>query len=208
MGAEEAGRRFMAITDPGSQMQKAAEADGFRRIFFGRASIGGRYSALSDFGMVPSAVMGVDVRKVLDRAEEMVQSCVSCVPPEDNPGVALGTILGVAAKHGRDKVTLITSPAIHDLGAWLEQLLAESTGKEGKGLIPVDREKVGPPAVYGQDRVFVYLRLESGSEAGQVNGVSALEQACPPVVCITLPRPYHIGNRVFPLELQDTAAGD
>ena len=207
IGAEEAGRRFIAITDPGSQMQKAAEADGFRRIFFGRASIGGRYSALSDFGMVPSAVMGVDVRKVLDRAEEMVQSCVSCVPPEDNPGVALGTILGVAAKHGRDKVTLITSPAIHDLGAWLEQLLAESTGKEGKGLIPVDREKLGPPAVYGQDRVFVYLRLESGSDPGQDAAVSALEQAGHPVVRIALRDAYDLGQEFFRWEIATAVAG-
>ena len=156
VGAQEVGKRFIAITDPGSKMQQVAEGDGFRRIFFGVPSIGGRYSALSAFGMVPAAVMGIDVRRFLQRAEIMVHACGANVPPEENPGVILGTLLGVAARHGRDKVTLITSPRIFDLGAWLEQLLAESTGKQGKGLVPIDLESLGAPAVYGNDRIFVY----------------------------------------------------
>ena len=132
VGEKEAGNRFIAITDPGSKMQKVAESDGFRRIFFGLPSIGGRYSVLSDFGLVPAAAMGVDVPKLLDRAEEMVQACMPSVPVEENPSVVLGLILGTAHDHGRNKLTMITSPGIGDLGAWLEQLIAESTGKGGK----------------------------------------------------------------------------
>jgi len=207
LGAKEAGQRFIAITDPRSKLQQVAQSDAFRHVFFGVPSIGGRYSALSDFGMVPSAVMGVDVRKLIDRAEEMVQSCASCVPPEDNPGVVLGTILGVAAKNGRDKVTLITSPGVHDLGAWLEQLLAESTGKEGKGLIPVDREKLGSPEVYGKDRLFVYLRLDTQPDAAQDAAVNALEQAGHPVVRIALRDPYDLGQEFFRWEMATAVAG-
>lgn len=170
VGAKEAGNRFIAITDPGSKMQQVAENDRFRHIFHGVPSIGGRYSALSDFGRVPAAIMGVDVPQFLDNAEEMVHSCAACVSPQDNPGVVLGTIMGVLATHGRDKVTLIASPGIYDLGAWLEQLLAESTGKDGKGLIPVDQEPLGPPHVYGNDRLFVYIRLESAPDAAQDGG--------------------------------------
>src|SRR5258708_2699576 len=142
IGAEKAGSRFIAVTDPGSKLQSEAEADKFRHIFAGVPSIGGRYSALSNFGIIPAAVMGLDVAKFLDRTEEMVQACAASVPVDQNPGVVLGIILGTAARSGRDKVTIITSPAISDLGAWLEQLLAESTGKQGKGITPVDREEL------------------------------------------------------------------
>jgi len=207
LGTEEVGDRFIAITDPGSKLQQVAESDGFRHIFFGVPSIGGRYSALSDFGMVPAAVMGLDVRRFLDRADEMVHCCASCVPPEDNPGVVLGAILGVLARNGRDKVTLIPSPGIWGLGAWLEQLLAESTGKEGKGLIPVDREQVGPPEVYGADRVFVYLRLESAPDSQQDAAVAALEQARHPVVRIAVADPYDLGQEFFRWELATSVAG-
>ena len=207
VGAKEAGQRFIAITDPGSKMQQVAESDGFRHIFFGLASIGGRYSALSNFGMVPSAIMGVDVAKFLDRTDEMVQACSSCVPVEENPGVVLGTILGVLAKKGHDKVTLITSPGISDLGAWLEQLLAESTGKEGKGLIPVDREHVGPPDVYGKDRVFVYIRLASGPDSGQDAAVEALQRAGQPVVRISVAEMYNLGQELFRWEIATAVAG-
>lgn len=207
VGAGEAGKRFIAITDPGSKMQQVAERDRFRHVFFGVPSIGGRYSALSDFGMVPAAVMGLDVRRFLDRADEMVHSCASCVPPEDNPGVVLGTILGVLARHGRDKATLITSPRIWDLGAWLEQLLAESTGKEGKGLIPVDREQVGPPEVYGSDRVFVYVRLESAPDPKQDAAVGDLERAGHPVVRIAVADPYDLGREFFRWEIATAVAG-
>jgi len=208
VGEREAGQRFVAITDPGSMMQQVAENDRFRHVFFGLPSIGGRYSALSDFGMVPAAVMGVDVVKFLDRTEEMVHACASCVPVEENPGVVLGTILGIAAaKFGRDKVTIIPSPAIYDLGAWLEQLLAESTGKIGKGLIPVDRESLASPGLYGNDRMFVYVRLESEPEATQDAAVLALEKAGHPVVRISVADIYDLGQEFFRWEIATAVAG-
>jgi transaldolase/glucose-6-phosphate isomerase len=207
IGAESAGNRFIAITDPNSKLQHVAEGDGFRHIFFGLPSIGGRYSALSNFGMVPAAAMGVDVAKFLDSAEEMVHSCAPSVPPEDNPGVVLGTILGVLANNGRDKVTLITSHPIADLGAWLEQLLAESTGKDGKGLIPVDREPLASPQVYANDRVFVYIRLESAPDPAQDAAVAALEQAGQPTVRISIADPYQLGQEFFRWEIATAVAG-
>jgi len=205
VGPSEVGKRFIAITDPGSKLEEEAKKDGFRHIYSGVPSIGGRYSALSDFGMVPSAVMGVDVSRLLNRAKEMAQSCQADNPME-NPGVVLGTILGVAAKNGRDKVTLITSPGIFDLGAWLEQLLAESTGKEGKGIIPVDRETIGAPEVYGTDRVFVYIRLESEPDARQEAAVTALERA-QPVIRITLADKHDLGQEFVRWEIATAVAG-
>ena len=207
VGADRAGSRFVAITDPGSQMQRVAEADGFRHICFGLPSIGGRYSALSDFGMVPAAVMGLDVARFLGEADEMANACAARVPVEENPGAVLGIILGVFARHGRDKVTLIASPGIHDLGAWLEQLLAESTGKDGRGLIPVDREPAGPPAVYGADRLFVYLRLATAPARAQDEQVAALETAGQPVVRITVEDPYGLGAEFFRWEFATAVAG-
>jgi transaldolase/glucose-6-phosphate isomerase len=207
VGAAEAGKRFIATTDPGSQMQKVAESHGFRHIFYGVPSIGGRYSALSNFGMIPAAIQGVDVPKFLDRAEEMVQACAPAVPADENPGAILGAILGALQKSGRDKVTLFASPGISDLGAWLEQLLAESTGKEGKGLIPVDRESIGAPDVYGNDRVFVYMRLESGADAKQDAGVATLEKAGQPVVRIQVANNYELGQEFFRWEIATAVAG-
>jgi transaldolase/glucose-6-phosphate isomerase len=206
-GAERAAKQFIAITDPGSKLQSVAEADKFRQILYGVPSIGGRYSALSDFGLVPGAVIGVDVKKFLDRTEEMVQACASSVPANENPGAVLGAIFGVLAKNGRDKVTLIASPGIRDLGAWLEQLLAESTGKQGKGLIPVDREEIGAPEVYGNDRVFAYVRLESAPDAQQDAKVAALEKAGLPVVRISLRDSYDLGQSFFRWEMATAVAG-
>lgn len=208
VGPSQAGSRFLAITDPGSKMQQVAEQDGFRRVFFGWPDIGGRYSALSDFGLVPAAIMGLDLRTFLDRSEEMVCACMPSVAPEDNPGVVLGTILGVAASQfGRDKITIIASHGIDSLGAWLEQLVAESTGKEGKGLIPIDREVLGTPANYGRDRLFVYLRLLSGIDREQDKAVDALAQAGHPVVRIALDDPYDIGEEFFRWEIATAVAG-
>lgn len=207
LGAESAGNRFVAVTDPGSKLQHIAEGDDFRHIFFGVPSIGGRYSALSNFGMVPAAAMGVDVARFLDAAEVMVHSCDSSVPAKENPGVVLGNILGVLANQGRDKVTLITSPGIANLGAWLEQLLAESTGKDGKGLIPVDREPLGTPDVYGSDRIFAYIRLDSAPDPIQDAAVAALEQAGQPVVRITVADSYQIGQEFFRWEIATAVAG-
>ena len=207
VGAVKVGSHFMAITDPGSKMQQVAEADRFLHVFFGRASIGGRYSALSNFGMVPAAVMGLDTKKFLGRAAEMVRACGAGVAVEENPGAVLGIILGTAAKAGRDKVTIITSPGISDLGAWLEQLIAESTGKAGKGIIPVDRETLTAPEVYGSDRVFVYVRLESGGDADQDAKVAAIEKSGHPVVRIAMADNYDLGAEFFCWEIATAVAG-
>jgi transaldolase / glucose-6-phosphate isomerase len=207
VGAEKAGSSFVAITDPGSKMEQVAETGHFRHIFHGLASIGGRYSALSNFGMVPAALMGLDTAKFLDRTEEMVEACASCVPIDENPGVVLGIILGTAARNGRDKVTIITSPGISDLGAWLEQLLAESTGKQGKGIIPVDREELGSPDIYGSDRIFAYVRLASAPDARQDATVAALEQAGQPVIRISLADTYDLGQEFFRWEIATAVAG-
>jgi transaldolase / glucose-6-phosphate isomerase len=205
-GEKEVGSRFIAITDPGSKMQQVAEGDKFRKIFMGVPSIGGRYSALSNFGMVPAAVMGLDVARFLKNTEEMVKAC-RAFAADANPGVVLGTILGVAANHGRDKLTIIASRRIFDLGAWLEQLIAESTGKIGKGIIPVDRERLAKPAAYGNDRVFVYLRLASKPNKAQDAAVAALEKAGHPVVRITLPNIYNLGREFFRWEIAAAVAG-
>jgi transaldolase/glucose-6-phosphate isomerase len=207
IGAKEAARRFIAITDPGSALQQAAEAAGFRHVLFGLPSIGGRYSALSNFGLVPASVMGVDMFQFLNRAETMVQACASSVPAEENPGLVLGAIIGVLANHGRDKLTIIASPGLASLGAWLEQLLAESTGKDGKGIIPVDREAVGAPEVYGTDRMFVYIRLQSGSDKGQDDAIDKLEQMGQPVVRISVADVYDLGQELFRWEFATAVAG-
>jgi transaldolase / glucose-6-phosphate isomerase len=201
------GSRFVAVTDPGSNLEKEAKADGFRHIFPGMKNIGGRYSALSNFGMVPAAIMGLDVERLLDEAERMLHACAPGVPAEENPGLVLGTILGVAASKGIDKLTLLASPGIHDLGAWLEQLIAESTGKEGKGIIPVDREAVGPPEVYGDDRVFAYLRLEDAPDASQDAAVTALERAGKPVVTIRVATRYDLAEEYVRWEVATAIAG-
>jgi transaldolase / glucose-6-phosphate isomerase len=207
LGGHEAGGHFIAITDPGSKMQQVAEADKFLHVFFGRSSIGGRYSALSNFGMIPAAGIGLDTKKFLSRAAEMVRACGPSAAVQENPGATLGIILGAAANAGRDKVTIITSPGISDLGAWLEQLLAESTGKIGKGIIPVDRERLGPPDVYGNDRVFVYLRLENDAHGDEEAKVDALENTGQPVVRITMPNIYDLGAEFFRWEIATAVAG-
>jgi transaldolase/glucose-6-phosphate isomerase len=207
VGAQQAGSRFIAITDPGSKLQTLAEQERFRHIAFGLPSIGGRYSVLSDFGMVPAAAMGLDVGSLLSATQTMVHACGADVPPADNPGVVLGTILGVAGKMGRDKVTIVASPGIADFGAWLEQLLAESTGKQGKGLIPVDAEPLGSADQYGQDRLFVYLRLTGEPDPKQDQAVAALEQAGHPVVRISVTGRYHIGQEFFRWEIATAVAG-
>ena len=209
VGADKAGSHFLAITDPGSKMQQVAERDRFRHIFYGLPSIGGRYSALSNFGMVPAAATGIDTGKFLQHTKEMVEACKAYVPVEQNPGVMLGLIMGTAAKLGRDKITLITSPGIADLGAWLEQLIAESTGKLSKGIIPVDREALGAPDVYGNsnDRIFAYLRLESAPDAAQDAKVAALEKAGQPVVRITVSDTYSLGQEFFRWEIATAVAG-
>jgi glucose-6-phosphate isomerase len=207
VGKEQVGEHFIAITDPGSKMQQVAERDHFRKIFFGLASIGGRYSALSNFGIVPAAVMGLDVRKFLDRTEEMVEACGPEISANQNPGTVLGAILGTLGNLGRNKVTIVTSPGIHDVGAWLEQLIAESTGKIGKGLIPIDREALGAPEVYGNDRVFAHLRLASEPDTAQKQKLDALRKAGHPVIEIELADIYDIGQEFFRWEIATAVAG-
>jgi transaldolase/glucose-6-phosphate isomerase len=207
VGKEKAGEHFIAITDPGSKMQQVAERDHFRKIFFGVASIGGRYSALSNFGMVPAAIMGLDLSKFLQRTNEMVQACKPEIPADQNPGAILGAILGSLGNLGRNKVTFITSPGIHDLGAWLEQLIAESTGKIGKGLIPVDREALGAPEVYGNDRIFIHLRLANEPDTSQKQKLDALRSAGHPVVEIELADTYDLGQEFFRWEIATAVAG-
>lgn len=206
VGADKAGSHFIAITDPGSKMERVAKADDFRHIFYGVPSIGGRYSALSDFGIVPAALIGLDLKKFLDRTAAAVAACKEA-NPEKNPGALLGAILGTAATKGRDKVTIITSPGISDLGAWLEQLLAESTGKQGHGIIPVDREALGAPAVYGNDRVFAYLRLETAPDAAQDTKVAAIESSGQPVIRIAVADIYDLGQEFFRWEIATAVAG-
>jgi transaldolase/glucose-6-phosphate isomerase len=207
VGEEEAGKRFIAITDPGSKMESIAESDGFRHTTHGVPEIGGRYSALSNFGIVPGAIMGVDVHKLLDDAERMAESCKPSVPADENPGLFLGAVMGVCARHGRDKLTLIASPRIYDFGAWLEQLVAESTGKQGEGIIPVDREPLGNPGVYGDDRLFVYIRLDSEPDTEQDAAVAALERAGHPVVRILIEDVYDLGGEIFRWEFATAVAG-
>ncbi|HEX7383902.1 MAG TPA: bifunctional transaldolase/phosoglucose isomerase, partial [Burkholderiaceae bacterium] len=207
LGPEAAGSRFIAITDPGSALQALAERQGFRHVAFGEPSIGGRYSVLSDFGMLPAAAIGLDVERLLAAAQRMVRSCSADVPPADNPGVVLGAALGVLAGRGRDKPTIVASPGLAGFGAWLEQLIAESTGKLGRGLIPVDAEPLGPPEVYGPDRVFVGLRLAGDAQPEHDERLAALERAGHPVLRIDVTDRYHIGQEFFRWEIAVAVAG-
>jgi transaldolase/glucose-6-phosphate isomerase len=207
IGRGQAASRFIAITDPGSKLEEVARKRSFRAVAHGVKSIGGRYSALSNFGMVPGAIAGFDVLALLESAHEMAHACASCVPARDNPGLVLGAVIGTAAVEGRDKLTLVASPAIRDLGAWLEQLLAESTGKEGRGIVPVDREPLGLPDAYGDDRLFVYVRLASAPDAGQDRAVEALAQAGHPVVRITIADRSELGGQFFQWEFATAVAG-
>jgi transaldolase/glucose-6-phosphate isomerase len=206
-GRLEAGRHFVAVTDPGSPIEAQARTLGFRHIAYGVPSIGGRYSALSNFGMVPGALSGVDVRRLLERGQRMAAACATGVPAAENPGLRLGATIAAAHNRGRDKLTLIASPGIADLGAWLEQLLAESTGKQGRGVIPVDREPLGQAEVYGSDRLFVHIRLGSAPDAAQDAAVTALEQAGHPVVRIDCGDAYDIGAEIFRWEFATAVAG-
>jgi transaldolase/glucose-6-phosphate isomerase len=206
-GADLTGSRFVAITDPNSPLQKLAETQYFRHIFFGSPAIGGRYSALSNFGMVPGALMGLDVGTFLARTLHMVHSCRPDVLLEENPGLMLGLILGVAGNHGRDKITIVTSPGIRSLCAWIEQLLAESIGKAGKGLIPIADEELGIPGVYRQDRLFCYIRQKDAADPAQDVRMDVIEQAGQPVVRIDFCDKYDLGQEFFRWEIATATAG-
>ena len=207
VSADKLGNHFAAVTDPGTPLEKSAKIEHFKALFHGIPSIGGRYSALSNFGMLPSGLMGVDIKKFLESAEQMAQTCGTNVDAENNPGAILGILLGIYGKHGKDKVTLVISPAIKALGAWLEQLLAESTGKMGKGLIPIDQEPLGPPDVYGDDRIFVYIRFTDEPGANQDRTIDILEQSGQIVIRLHLHDKMHIGAELFQWEFATAVAG-
>jgi glucose-6-phosphate isomerase len=206
VGRENAGKQFVAITDPNSKMQRVAERDGFWRIFFGLPEIGGRFSVLSDFGMIPAAAMGLNAGEFLNRAALMVEACQNA-DAEKNPGVMLGAILGAAHRSGRDKLTIFTSPQIFDLGAWLEQLIAESTGKNGVAIIPIDGEEILPIGNYGDDRIFVHLKLEGSRNPHEDAAIEALVRAGQPVVEINLPDAGNLGQEFFRWEIATAVAG-
>jgi transaldolase/glucose-6-phosphate isomerase len=205
LGADRVGDHFVAITDPGSRLAGLAADYGFRATFLNDPNIGGRYSALSYFGLVPAALIGVNVRLLLDRALNVACGSESCVAAEHNPGLWLGAILGELAGAGRDKLTLVLSPPLAGFGDWVEQLIAESTGKEGTGILPVVGEPLGPPAVYGDDRLFVYLRLEDDPTHDEV--VQALAGAGQPVVYLRLRDLYDLGAQFFLWEMATAVAG-
>jgi transaldolase/glucose-6-phosphate isomerase len=207
IGKDKAGHRFIAVTDPGSSLEKVAIKQGFARVFHGEPTIGGRYSVLSPFGLVPAAAAGIDVRGLIDHALHMVRSCGADVPPHENPGVQLGLAIGLAGLEGRDKVTILSSKKIADFGAWAEQLIAESTGKEGKGLIPIDGEPLGDISVYGNDRFFIDIRTEGEDDAAHDEKLSALEKAGHPVVRIVMKSIDHIGQEFFRFEMATAVAG-
>ncbi|MGE5851351.1 MAG: bifunctional transaldolase/phosoglucose isomerase [Candidatus Methylomirabilota bacterium] len=202
-----AGEQFVAITDPGTPLERSAAKADFRRVFLNPPDIGGRYSALSFFGMIPATLMGVDILRLLDRAEGMADACAASVPIRDNPGAWLGAVMGALAKAGRDKLTFICSPEIASFGYWVEQLVAESTGKEGRGILPVEGEAVGDPGEYGKDRAFVYLRLETSSGGDLDQKVDVLERAGHPVVRIGLQDRYDLGAEFFRWEFATAVAG-
>ncbi|MGB6236583.1 MAG: bifunctional transaldolase/phosoglucose isomerase [Bradyrhizobium sp.] len=207
IGADKAGHRFIAVTDPGSSLEKVATKQGFARIFHGDPAIGGRYSVLSPFGLVPAATAGIDLRSLIHHTLAMVRSCGADVPPHENPGVQLGLAMGLAGVEGRDKVTIFSSRKIADFGAWAEQLIAESTGKDGKGLVPVNGETLGDVSVYGDDRFFIDLRTESESDAAHDEKLDALEQAGHPVVRIVMKSIEHIGQEFYRFEMATAVAG-
>jgi len=202
-----AGRHFVAITDPGSQLQKAAETKGFRRVFLGAPDIGGRYSVLSHFGIVPLAATGRDVGAFLAAARVMVEACAPAQPSADNPGVTLGVTIGTLALSGRDKLTIIASPSIAAFGAWAEQLLAESTGKNGRGIIPVAGEPLGEAAAYGADRVFIYLRDAAQPDPAQDNAANAIARGGQPLIRIDLASPAGLAEEFFRFEMATAVAG-
>ncbi|MFT9258296.1 MAG: bifunctional transaldolase/phosoglucose isomerase [Acetobacter sp.] len=205
---DKAASHFVAITDPGSKLEAHARREGFWKIFSGDPRIGGRYSVLSNFGLVPAAASGIPLRLFIEDALRGVRQCDASVPPALNPGVRLGAIMGVAARQfGRDKLSIIATPQIMDFGAWLEQLVAESTGKLGRGIIPIDDETLGGPRRYGRDRLFIYLRLASEHRHEQDEAIATLIDAGHPVVTITLHAKRQIAQEFFRWEMATAVAG-
>jgi RpiB/LacA/LacB family sugar-phosphate isomerase len=201
-----AGSQFVAITDPGTELDRMATEKGYRAVLRNPPDIGGRYSALSLFGLLPAALLGIDVGQLLERARRMAAAC-RAPSVLGNPGAELGGAMAAAARAGRDKLTLLAAPEIASLGSWIEQLVAESTGKLGKGILPVDGEPLGPPAAYGPDRLFVTMRLASGAPAASEETITALRAAGHPVVELVLPDRYDLGAEFFRWEVATAVAG-
>jgi transaldolase / glucose-6-phosphate isomerase len=207
VGKDKAGQNFIAVTDPGTSLEKLARGAGFQWAFLNPSDIGGRYSVLSYFGLVPAALMGLDIATLVDRADYMKEGCASCVPAHDNHGAWLGAIMGTLARQGRDKLTLVTSPSINNFGLWVEQLLAESTAKEGTGIIPIAGEPLLVPESYGQDRFFVYLRLADDDNATIDAAMERIQTAGQPVVRLDLKDRYDLGAEFFRWEFATAVAG-
>ncbi len=203
VGAENAGKNFVAVTDPGTSLEKLASEQGFRKVFHGEPTIGGRYSALSYFGLVPAALIGVDLSDLLERAQVMARMCHNC--DEHNDGLKLGAVMGWAWQHGRDKVTLVLPPPLASFGLWAEQLIAESTGKEGKGIVPVAGEPLGNSDDYGNDRLFVCIGIKGLYDCPPQ--IAALEQAGQPVYHINVDGVYALGAEFFRWEYATAVAG-
>jgi transaldolase/glucose-6-phosphate isomerase len=202
-----AGSRFVAITDPGTELEKLAQREGFRKVFHGVPSVGGRFSALSHFGMVPAAAMGVSVPRLLDRAAAMADACTPDRPAEQNPGLVLGVALGAAARDGRNKLTLTVCPKLAALGDWVEQLVAESLGKHGRGVVPVVGEQTGTPRSQGEDRLHVQIRLVSSPSAEQDRAVAAFQKSGAPVIRIDVADLADLGQEFFRWEIATAVAG-
>ena len=207
VGRGRAGEHFVAITDPGTPLEKMARDQKFRAVFSNPPDIGGRYSVLSYFGLVPAALTGIDITKLLYRADCMREGCASCVPVHDNPGAWLGAVMGTISRSGRDKLTLVTSPAISSFGLWAEQLIAESTGKEDKGIVPVAGEPLVTSQPYGADRVFIYLRLDGDNNAQTDAAVEGLQAAGQPVARLDLRDKYDLGAEFYRWEFATAVAG-
>ena len=201
------GAQFIAVTDPGTGLASLAQQRRFREIFLNQPDIGGRYSVLSHFGMVPAALTGLDLTEFLTRGVEMAALCGPETSPVENPGARLGAIMGTLARSGRDKVTVVASPKIKTFGLWAEQLLAESTGKEGRGLVPIADEPLASEKAYGSDRLFVYLRLNGDANSVTDRHVRALERAGQPVVRLTLRDRYDLAAEFFRWEFATAVAG-
>ncbi len=204
---DKAGENFVAITDPGSKFVTNATNEGYRKIFLNFAEVGGRFSALTYFGLVPAALYGINIAELLDRAVAMMRACGSEGDVQDNPGLQLGATMGVLSKEGRDKLTLVVPEKLHDLGLWLEQLLAESTGKEGKGVLPVAGEPLSTPEVYGHDRLFVYVGYQDTPDTENRDKLKTLEEAGHPVVTILMNEPLDLGAEFFRWEVGTAVAG-
>ena len=206
LGAEEAARRLIAITDPGSALQHLAKNEGFQRLFLGDPEIGGRYSVLSPFGLVPAAAMGLDLARLVDSALVMAAACKPEVAAEANPGLLLGAVLAAALADGRDKLTIYSGPGLEAFGAWAEQLIAESTGKNGRGIVPIDAQQVSGPAVYGADRLFVHLALKDHADP-RAAAIQALADAGHPVVRIEVADSYAVAQEFFRWEIATAVVG-